>query len=141
MKYLLIGFVKLWRWAISPLYGNVCKYYPSCSAYGLEALQTHGALKGSWLIVRRLGHCHPWSKGGYDPVPGTRAAAEWAIELAELKARAREAAAVRTPGTGAAGGTESEDGGEPRPSGRRGAVVVGWRAARMRDCHAVGGKA
>lgn len=69
MKYLLIGFVKAWRAVISPLYGDVCKYYPSCSAYGLEALQLHGAFKGSWLIVRRLARCHPWSKGGIDPVP------------------------------------------------------------------------
>ena len=71
MKYLLIGFVKLWRTFISPLYGDVCKYYSSCSTYGLEALQLHGAVKGSWLIVRRLARCHPWSMGGVDPVPGS----------------------------------------------------------------------
>ncbi|MDR1806311.1 MAG: membrane protein insertion efficiency factor YidD [Propionibacteriaceae bacterium] len=86
MKWLLIGFVKAWRAVISPAYGNVCKFYPSCSAYGLEALQVHGALKGSWLILRRLARCHPWSSGGYDPVPGTPKAAAWAVELAEIKA-------------------------------------------------------
>jgi putative membrane protein insertion efficiency factor len=85
VKYLLIGFVRLWRLLVSPLYGNVCKFYPSCSAYGLEALQVHGAVKGSWLIVRRLGRCHPWSSGGYDPVPGTPAARAWAVELAGLR--------------------------------------------------------
>lgn len=71
MKHLLIAFVKLWRALISPLYGNVCKYYPSCSAYGLQALQTHGAIKGSWLTISRIARCNPWSLGGYDPVPGT----------------------------------------------------------------------
>lgn len=70
MKYLLIGFIKAWRFAISPLYGDVCRYYPSCSAYGLESVQRHGSIKGSWLAVRRIARCHPWAAGGYDPVPG-----------------------------------------------------------------------
>lgn len=68
---LLIGFVKAWRTVISPLYGNVCKYYPSCSAYGLSALQEHGAFRGSAMTIWRILRCNPWSKGGYDPVPGT----------------------------------------------------------------------
>lgn len=78
MKYPLIGFVLLWRRLISPLYGDVCKYYPSCSAYGLDALRIHGALRGSWLIVRRLARCHPWAVGGFDPVPGSQFEAEMA---------------------------------------------------------------
>lgn len=82
MKYLLIGLLRAYRAVISPLYGNVCKYYPTCSAYALEAVTVHGALKGSWLAVRRLASCHPWSLGGYDPVPGTPAAAAWAAEQA-----------------------------------------------------------
>lgn len=73
LAWLLIGFVRLWRLVLSPLYGDVCKFYPTCSSYGLTALETHGALRGSWLIVRRLIRCHPWSMGGYDPVPGTDA--------------------------------------------------------------------
>jgi uncharacterized protein len=71
MKYVLIGLLKAWRLFISPLYGNVCRYYPSCSAYALRAVSVHGAVKGSWLTVRRLLRCHPWAAGGYDPVPGT----------------------------------------------------------------------
>ncbi len=72
MKYLLIGLLKAYRFAISPLYGQVCRYHPTCSAYALEAVTAHGSIKGSWLAVRRLARCHPWSPGGYDPVPGKK---------------------------------------------------------------------
>jgi len=71
MKWLLIGLVKLWRAFASPSYAPCCKYYPSCSSYGLEALQLHGAMKGSVLTIWRLLRCNPWSKGGVDPVPGS----------------------------------------------------------------------
>jgi putative membrane protein insertion efficiency factor len=69
MRYLLVGVLRLYRAIISPLYGQVCRYYPSCSQYALEAIRTHGALKGSWLAARRVSRCHPWASGGVDPVP------------------------------------------------------------------------
>ena len=69
MKYVLIALLRGYRAVISPLYGQVCRYHPSCSAYALEAVQVHGSIKGTWLAVRRLGRCHPWAAGGYDPVP------------------------------------------------------------------------
>ena len=71
MKHVLVALLRAYRAVISPLYGQVCRYHPSCSAYALEAVQVHGSLCGSWLAGRRLARCHPWSPGGYDPVPGT----------------------------------------------------------------------
>ena len=74
MKHVLIWLLKGYRFAISPLYGQVCRFYPTCSAYALEAVTEHGAVKGSWLAIRRVGRCHPWNPGGYDPVPPRRGA-------------------------------------------------------------------
>ena len=69
MKTLLIGLIKLYRKYISPLKHTKCPYIPSCSEYGLEAIQKYGALKGGLLAVWRILRCNPLSKGGYDPVP------------------------------------------------------------------------
>ncbi|MHA7154383.1 membrane protein insertion efficiency factor YidD [Arthrobacter sp. TMN-50] len=65
----LIAVLKAYRIAISPLYGQVCRFFPSCSAYALEAVTLHGALRGSALAARRICRCHPWNDGGVDHVP------------------------------------------------------------------------
>ena len=69
MKRLLILLLRGYRFLISPLYGQVCRYYPTCSSYALEAVETHGAMRGSWLAARRVCRCHPWAEGGVDHVP------------------------------------------------------------------------
>ncbi|WP_299053071.1 membrane protein insertion efficiency factor YidD [uncultured Nocardioides sp.] len=82
MRHVLVALLRLYRAVISPLYGEVCRYHPSCSAYALGAVSEHGSLRGTWLATRRLLRCHPWAAGGYDPVP----------------VRAEHAAVPRTPG-------------------------------------------
>lgn len=64
-----LAVLQAYRSVISPLYGDVCKYYPSCSAYAVGAVQQHGLLKGSALTAARLARCHPWARGGVDDVP------------------------------------------------------------------------
>ena len=75
-RNILIIVLKLYRRVVSPIYGQVCRFFPSCSAYALEAVTVHGAVKGTWLAARRVVRCHPWSSGGLDPVP-TPAHADW----------------------------------------------------------------
>lgn len=71
MKRLLLGAIRLYRKTLSPLIGQQCRFEPTCSHYGEEAIAKHGALRGSLLTVWRILRCGPWSKGGYDPVPET----------------------------------------------------------------------
>ncbi|MFP3580911.1 membrane protein insertion efficiency factor YidD [Arthrobacter sp. fls2-241-R2A-200] len=68
-RNIIIFLLKAYRKVISPLYGQVCRFFPSCSAYALEAVTVHGAVKGSWLAAKRLAKCHPWNAGGVDHVP------------------------------------------------------------------------
>lgn len=69
ISQLLIAVLKAYRRWISPLLGEHCRFVPSCSMYAAEAIETHGSRKGSWLALRRVGRCHPFCDGGYDPVP------------------------------------------------------------------------
>ncbi len=69
MRFMLIAIIKFYKYFISPLLGDRCRFYPSCSSYSLEALQLHGAIIGSYLTLKRLLRCHPFHEGGIDPVP------------------------------------------------------------------------
>ena len=69
MKTLLIAAVRAYQYALRPMLGANCRFYPSCSDYAREAIERHGALNGSWLATRRLCRCHPYHPGGFDPVP------------------------------------------------------------------------
>ena len=69
MKKILIGFIKLYQITLSPFLGDNCRFYPSCSNYGIEAIKKHGAIKGLFLTVKRIFKCNPFHPGGHDPVP------------------------------------------------------------------------
>ncbi len=67
-RYLVMGFIKLYQYGLSPFFGSCCRFYPCCSDYALDSFREYGLLKASWSIIRRLVRCHPWSSGGFDPV-------------------------------------------------------------------------
>ncbi len=69
MNRVLIAFIKVYQYTLSPMLGQRCKYYPSCSNYAIGALREHGAIRGTGLAAWRLLRCNPFSNGGYDPVP------------------------------------------------------------------------
>ena len=69
MKTFLLWLVRAYRYLLSPWWGRSCRFAPTCSEFAVEALERHGALRGSWLAVRRVSRCHPWHAGGFDPVP------------------------------------------------------------------------
>jgi uncharacterized protein len=68
-KRIALGFIRVYQWVLSPMLGSNCRYYPSCSHYTYDAVAKYGVLKGGWMGLRRIGRCHPWHAGGYDPVP------------------------------------------------------------------------
>lgn len=65
----LKGIIYVYQLLLSPVLGNNCRFHPNCSSYAMEAIDRHGALRGSWLAVKRVGRCNPWHSGGADPVP------------------------------------------------------------------------
>ncbi|HEY9572700.1 MAG TPA: membrane protein insertion efficiency factor YidD [Pusillimonas sp.] len=72
IKMLLIAPIRFYQYFLSPWLGRNCRFTPTCSAYAIQAIEVHGALCGLWLAVRRIGRCHPWCRGGYDPVPNAK---------------------------------------------------------------------
>ncbi len=69
LSFPFILLIKLYQWIISPWLGSRCRYTPTCSHYGIEALKKYGPIKGLWLTIKRISRCHPWGGHGYDPVP------------------------------------------------------------------------
>lgn len=69
MTRILLFLVKVYQYLISPMLGPSCRFTPTCSEYTLQALKKYGAFKGLWLGLKRVGRCHPWHDGGYDPLP------------------------------------------------------------------------
>ena len=68
IKTFMISLIRFYQLCISPLLGNNCRYYPTCSQYAIEAIEKKGIIRGSWMAVKRICRCHPWHAGGYDPV-------------------------------------------------------------------------
>ena len=69
MRLVLKFVIRMYQLTLSPMFGPRCRFYPSCSHFGMEAIDKHGALRGSWLTIKRIGRCHPFHEGGFDPVP------------------------------------------------------------------------
>jgi putative membrane protein insertion efficiency factor len=68
-RHFLILLINIYRHTLSPLFGNQCRFYPTCSHYAEDAIKQHGAYRGSIIATKRIFRCHPWHEGGYDPVP------------------------------------------------------------------------
>ena len=69
MKYILMALIRLYQMTLSKILPPSCRFYPSCSQYGYEAVEKYGFFKGGWIAIKRVGRCHPFHPGGYDPVP------------------------------------------------------------------------
>jgi putative membrane protein insertion efficiency factor len=78
MRFVAELLIRLYQWTLSPMLGGSCRFYPSCSNYALEVIHNHGVLRGGWLTLCRLGKCHPFHPGGFDPPPcATHGSAEY----------------------------------------------------------------
>ena len=75
-RRLVMGLILVYRYSLASIMGQRCRFAPSCSEYGLEAVRRHGAVKGGWLAAKRVARCHPWGGSGYDPVPDLTPAPE-----------------------------------------------------------------
>ncbi len=107
MKYVLMGLIRLYQIVLSPVVnwrGSVCKYYPSCSHYGYEAVKTHGAVRGGGMTVWRVLRCNPWSGGGYDPVRPKNSREERNLSEAETSSPGDPKTSDRMPEVGSASG-------------------------------------
>ena len=69
MRRIVLFLLRVYQYALSPFLGQNCRFHPGCSEYARQAVQKYGVLRGSWLAIKRLGRCHPWNPGGFDPVP------------------------------------------------------------------------
>ncbi|HEX3060874.1 MAG TPA: membrane protein insertion efficiency factor YidD [Usitatibacter sp.] len=69
MSHLLLAVIRGYRYLLSPWWGGQCRFTPTCSEYAMDAIHAHGALRGTWLAMRRVSKCHPWHHGGFDPAP------------------------------------------------------------------------
>jgi len=98
MRILAIGLIRCYQWVVSPFLGPCCRFQPSCSHYAVEAIGRFGLLRGGWLAVRRIGRCHPWHPGGFDPVPLSFGAKSASCRFA--RARCNHSDVARDPGNG-----------------------------------------
>ncbi len=114
----LVWLVRAYQLVLSPLSPPSCRFYPSCSAYAVSALEHHGPVRGTWLAARRLVRCHPWAAGGVDHVPGTPEAAAWETLRVELdEERRREGTTGTTDPVRRADPAHLSNGGPPsRPT-------------------------
>jgi len=69
MSHLLLAVIRGYRYLLSPWWGGQCRFTPTCSEYAMDSIREHGALRGTWLAMRRVSKCHPWHHGGFDPAP------------------------------------------------------------------------
>jgi len=85
VRAIIIGVIKAYRYLISPFFPSSCRFTPTCSEYALEAVSEHGAVRGAWLSVKRIGRCHPLGSNGFDPVPSQSKTPSPNTDVPELK--------------------------------------------------------